>query len=140
MTFNPSMNSCRRGLRNGVLVNPKLFILEKVNFGQPTKCWSNLVKLVKLNQTWSNALQLVVFGTGHYKKPLNESSVVTRQLQETTHLFNISWLLPFNNHFYFLWIHLDSFVRYNVPKKGHFIQLKLTLAQFRIQLIFSQSL
>ena len=61
------MNSCRRDLRNGVLVNPKLFVLEKVNFGQPTKCWSNLVKLVKLNQTWSNALQLVLFGTGHYR-------------------------------------------------------------------------
>ena len=52
-----------------VLVNLKLFILEKVNFGQPIKCWSNLVKLVKLNQTWSNALQLVVFGTGHYNLP-----------------------------------------------------------------------
>ena len=34
----------RRGLRNGVLVNLKLFILEKVNFGPHTKCWSNLVK------------------------------------------------------------------------------------------------
>ena len=59
------MNSCRRGLRNGVLVNPKLFILEKVNFGQPTKCWSNLVKL---NQTWSNALQtcIIWYGSLHF--------------------------------------------------------------------------
>ena len=63
MTFNPSMNSCRRGLRNGVLVNPKLFILEKVNFDQPIKCWSNLVKL---SQTWSNVFKLVLFGAGHY--------------------------------------------------------------------------
>ena len=38
------MNSYRRGLRNGVLVNPKLFILEKVNFGPHAKCWSNLIK------------------------------------------------------------------------------------------------
>ena len=40
------MNSYRRGLRNGVLVNPKLFILEKVNLAPPTIGWSNLVKLV----------------------------------------------------------------------------------------------
>ena len=38
LTFNQSMNSYRRGLRNGVLVNPKLFILEKVNFGPHIKC------------------------------------------------------------------------------------------------------
>ena len=47
------MNSCRQGLRNGVLVNPKLFILEKFNFGQPIKYWSNVFKLV-------------LFGAGHY--------------------------------------------------------------------------
>ena len=48
-----------------VLVNQKLFILEKVNFGQPPKCWSNLVKL---GQTcW----KLVLFGTGHYNISLN---------------------------------------------------------------------
>ena len=41
------MNSYRRGLRNGVLVNPKLFILEKVNLGPHTNYWSNLVKRVK---------------------------------------------------------------------------------------------
>ena len=68
------MNSCRRGLRNGVLVNPKLFILEKVNFGQLTECWSNLVKLVKLNQTWSNALQLCIIWYGSLQStPLKEN-------------------------------------------------------------------
>ena len=41
------MNSYRRGLRNGVLVNPKLFIFEKLNLGPHTNCWSNLVKRVK---------------------------------------------------------------------------------------------
>ena len=41
------MNSYRRGLRNSVLVNPKIFILEKVYLGPHTKCWSNLVKRVK---------------------------------------------------------------------------------------------
>ena len=41
------MNSYRRGLQSGVLVNPKLFILEKFNLGPPTICWSNLIKLVK---------------------------------------------------------------------------------------------
>ena len=41
------MNSYRRGLRNGVLVNPKLFILEKVNLAPPTIGWTNLVKLIK---------------------------------------------------------------------------------------------
>ena len=41
------MNSYRRSLRNGALVNPKLFILEKFNLGPHTKCWSNLVKHVK---------------------------------------------------------------------------------------------
>ena len=58
------MNSYRRGLRNGVLVNPELFILEKVNLAPPTIGWSNLVKLgqtwsnlVKLGQTWSNLLK-----------------------------------------------------------------------------------
>ena len=38
------MNSYRRGLRNGVLANLKLSILEKVNS-------------VKLSQTWSNVLK-----------------------------------------------------------------------------------
>ena len=44
------MNSYRRGLRIGVLVNPKLFVLENVNLAPPTigwSTWSNLVKLVK---------------------------------------------------------------------------------------------
>ena len=41
------MNSYRRGLRNGVLVNPKFFILENVNLGPHTNCWSNLVKRFK---------------------------------------------------------------------------------------------
>ena len=41
------MNSYRRGLQNGVLVNPKLFILGKVNLAPPTIGWLNLVKLVK---------------------------------------------------------------------------------------------
>ena len=50
------MNSYRRGLRNGVLVNPKLFILEKVNFGPHAKCWSNLVKY---GQTQSNLVKRV---------------------------------------------------------------------------------
>ena len=48
------------GLRIGVLVNPKLFILEKVNFGQPPKCWSNLVKFGQLSQIWSNVLQTCI--------------------------------------------------------------------------------
>ena len=43
------MNSYRQGLRSGVLVNTKLFILEKVNIC-PTYYW--LVNLVKLGQTW----------------------------------------------------------------------------------------
>ena len=54
--FYLSVNSYRRGLRNGVLVNPKLFILEKVNLAPPTIGWS----------TWSNLVKLVLFGTGHY--------------------------------------------------------------------------
>ena len=41
------MSSYRRGLRNGVLVNPKLSILEKFN-------------LVKLSQTWSNVLKTCI--------------------------------------------------------------------------------
>ena len=41
------MDSYRRGLRDGALVNLKLFLLEKV----------------KLGQTW---LKLVLFGTGRY--------------------------------------------------------------------------
>ena len=54
--FNLSVNSYRRGLRNDVLVNPKLFILEKVNLAPHTKGWSNLVKL---DQTWSNLVKRV---------------------------------------------------------------------------------
>ena len=46
------MNSYRRGLRIGVLVNPKLFILEKVNFTPPTIGWLTWSNLVKLGQTW----------------------------------------------------------------------------------------
>ena len=65
------MNSYRRGLRNGVLVNSKLFIFEKFNFGQHIKCWSNLVKL---SQTWSNVFKLVLFGAGHYIFPLSSGS------------------------------------------------------------------
>ena len=41
------MNSYRRGLRNGVLFNAKLFIFEKVNLGPYTNYWSNLVKCFK---------------------------------------------------------------------------------------------
>ena len=41
------MNSYRRGLRNGVIVNQKLFILEKFNLAPHTNGWSNLVKRVK---------------------------------------------------------------------------------------------
>ena len=55
------MNSYRRGLRNGVLVNPKLFILEKVNLGPHTNYWSNLVKL---SQTWSNVLKTCIIWYG----------------------------------------------------------------------------
>ena len=58
------MNSYRQGLRNGVLVNLKLFILEKVNFGPHAKCWSNLVKL---GQTCH---KLVLFGAGHYNQAI----------------------------------------------------------------------
>ena len=64
------MNSYRRGLQIGVLVNPNLFILEKFNFGPHINCWSNLVKL---SQIWSNLIKLgqtrcklILFGTGHY--------------------------------------------------------------------------
>ena len=64
------MNSYRRGLRNGALVNPKLFILEKVNFGQHAKCWSNLVKA---SQTWSNVLQTCIIWYGSLQStPLKE--------------------------------------------------------------------
>ena len=70
MTFRPSMNSYRRGLRNGALVNPKLFILEKVNFGQHTKRWSNLVKS---SQIWSNVLQTFIIWYGSLQStPLKE--------------------------------------------------------------------
>ena len=55
------MNSYRRGLRNGVLVNPKIFILEKVNFDPHIKCWSNLVNSC---QTWSNVLQTCIIWCG----------------------------------------------------------------------------
>ena len=47
--FNLSVNLYRRGLRNDVLVNPKLFIIEKVNLAPHTNGWSNLVKRVKKN-------------------------------------------------------------------------------------------
>ena len=56
MTFRLSMNSYRRGPRNGVLVNLKLFLLEKVKLGQLGQTWS----------TWSNLVKLVLFGTGRY--------------------------------------------------------------------------
>ena len=64
------MNSYRRGLRNGVLVNPKLFILEKVNLSLHTNCWSNLVKL---SQTWSNVLKTCIIWYGSLQPtPLKE--------------------------------------------------------------------
>ena len=67
------MNSYRRGLRNDVLVNPKVFILEKVNFGPHTKCWSNLINLVKLSQTMSNVLQTCIIWCGSLQStPLKE--------------------------------------------------------------------
>ena len=59
------MNSYRRGLRSGTLVNLKIFLLEKVKLG---RTWSNLVKL---GQTWSSVLKTRIiwygslqFGTG----------------------------------------------------------------------------
>ena len=58
------MNPYRRGLRNGVLVNPKLFIFEKVNLAPPTNGWSNLVKL---SQTWSNLLKTCIIWYGLLK-------------------------------------------------------------------------
>ena len=60
------MNLYRRGLQNGVLVNPKLFILEKVNFGPHIKCWSNMVKLgqrVLTRIIWCGSLQKPFFTT-----------------------------------------------------------------------------
>ena len=57
------MNSYRQGLRSGVFVNLKLFILEKVNFGPHTK--SNLVKLSQLGQTCYNLFYLVRVITQH---------------------------------------------------------------------------
>ena len=59
------MNSYRRGLRNGVLVNPKLFILDKVNLAPPTIGWSTWSNWVKLGQT---CLKLVLFCAGHYTR------------------------------------------------------------------------
>ena len=91
------MNSYQRGLRNGFLVNPKLFILEKVNFGQPPKCWSNLVKF---GQTWSNVLQtcIILYGSLQWcpliLKPLYLRTVpphVSRLMAvETCHLPSLS--------------------------------------------------
>ena len=64
------MNSYRRGLRNGVLVNPKLFILEKVNLAPPTIGWSNLAKL---GQTLSNLLKTCIIWYGSLQPtPLKE--------------------------------------------------------------------
>ena len=84
------MNSYRRGLRNGALVNPKLFILEKVNFGQHTKCWSNLVKC---SQTWSNVLQTCIIWYGLLQKPGSKmlSSKKHRVVFSTQSVF--IWLL-----------------------------------------------
>ena len=95
MTFRLSMNSYRRGLRNGVLVNPKLFLLKKVNFGQHTKCWSNLVKS---SQTWSNVLQtcIIWYGSLHTTPLLHGQARIVLQysLISATELFvNVSALL-----------------------------------------------
>ena len=51
------MNSYRRGLRNGVLVNPKLFVLEKVNLAPPTIGWSTWSNLLKTCIIWCGSLQ-----------------------------------------------------------------------------------
>ena len=68
--FNRSMNSYRRGLRDGILFNPKLFILEKFNMGPHTNCWSNMVKL---SQTWSNVLKACIIWYGSLQPtPLKE--------------------------------------------------------------------
>ena len=79
------MNSYRRGLRDGVLVNPKLFILEKVNLGPHTDCWSNLVKL---SQTWSNVLKTCILWYGSLQ-------VRTRDMEhDESHL--VSWHVGFH--------------------------------------------
>ena len=70
MTFCPSMNSYRRGLQNGALVNQKLFILEKVNFGQPTKCWSNLVNFVKRVSNLYYLVRVITVGSWEIEKDL----------------------------------------------------------------------
>ena len=51
------MNSYRRGLRNGVLVNPKLFVLEKFNLAPPTVGWSTWSNLLKTCIIWCGSLQ-----------------------------------------------------------------------------------
>ena len=70
------MNSYRRGLRGGVLVNPKLFILEKVNLDPHTNCWSNLVKL---SQTWSNVLKTCISWYGSLHQPYGEIVDLTNE-------------------------------------------------------------
>ena len=69
------MNSYRRGLRNGVLVNPKLFILEKFNLAPPTIGWS----------TWSNLLKtcIIWYGSLH---------TVSQVLREVQHEQFLRWL------------------------------------------------
>ena len=94
------MNSYRRGLRSGVLDNPKLFILEKVNLGPPTIGWSNLVKL---GQTWSHLLKscIIRYGSLHLRpyhgKDLRASFFFPNYgglMQEL--LYNIHWELDLN--------------------------------------------
>ena len=55
------MTSYRRGLQNGVLVNPKLFILEKFNLAPPTVGWSTWSNLLKTCIIWCGSLQSTPF-------------------------------------------------------------------------------
>ena len=67
------MNSYRRGLRNGVSVNQKLFVLEKVNLAPPTIGWSTWSNWVKLGQTLSNLLKTCIIWCGSLQStPLKE--------------------------------------------------------------------
>ena len=81
--FYLSVNSYRRGIRNGVLVNPKLIILEKVNLAPPTIGWSTWSNLVKLGQT---GLKLVLFGAGHYTSDLAIGAVLVQREEGKPHV------------------------------------------------------